>query len=74
MTIKSCYTEFCQVVKEEYERKGAVLGLYQPLEFEGESISLDIPMPGGISISGWKITPLMRPVVSFCGCQICPEW
>ena len=58
------------MVKEEYERKGAVLGLYQPLEFEGESVSLDIPMPDGISISGWKITPLMCPVVSFCGCHI----
>ena len=46
--------------------KGAVLGLYQPLEFERESISLDIPMPDGISISGWKITPLIRPVVSSC--------
>ena len=32
--------------------------------FESETITLDIPMEG-IYISGWIITPLMRPVVSF---------
>ena len=59
-------------MKEEYERKGAVLGLYQPMEFEGESISLDIPMPDGLSVNGWKITPLIRPVVSSFECYIHP--
>ena len=60
-----------QVVKEEYERKGAILGLHQPVEFESDTISLDIPMEG-ISIKGWKITPLIRPVVSSCGHHIHP--
>ena len=45
--------------------KGAILGLHQPVEFESEAISLDIPMEG-ITIKSWKITPLIRPVVSSC--------
>ena len=47
----------------KYDRTDAVLGLQQPVEFESDAISLDIPMEG-ITIKGWKITPLMRPVVS----------
>ena len=47
-----------------YEKKGAVLGLHQLVDFESDTITLDIPMKG-ISISGWTITPLIRPVVSF---------
>ena len=55
----------------KYEGKGAILGLQQPVEFESDSIALDIPMEG-IAINGWKITPLMRPVVSSCSHHIHP--
>ena len=50
-------------MREEYEKKGAVLGLHQPVDFESDMITLDIPMEG-VSISGWKIIPLVHPVVS----------
>ena len=49
-------------MKEEYARKGAVLDLQQPVDFELDSITLDIPMEG-LTIKPWKITPQMRPVV-----------
>ena len=55
----------------KYEGKGAILGLQQPMEFESDTISLDIPLEG-IAIKGWKITPLMRPVVSSCVHHIYP--
>ena len=58
------FTSDCQVVKKEYEREQrAVLGPKQLVEFESDSISLDISMTG-ISVKGWTITPLVRPVVS----------
>ena len=59
------------MVRKEYDNKGALLGLHQPLEFEAESdeITLDIPKEG-ITIKGWKITPLVPPVVSSCGYQL----
>ena len=60
-----------QVVKEEYNKKGAVLGLHQPVDFESENITLDIPMEG-ITIDGWEISPLVRPVVSSCRYHIHP--
>ena len=60
-----------QVVKEEYKDGKAVLGLRQLVEFESDTISLDIPMEG-ITDKGWKITPLIRPVVSSCGHHIHP--
>ena len=55
----------------KYEEKGAILGLQQPVEFESDEITLDILLEG-IAIKGWKITPLMRPVVSSCGHYIQP--
>ena len=54
-----------QIVKEEYERKGAIRGLHQPVEFESETITLNIPMEG-MSTKGWTITALGAPVVSSC--------
>ena len=35
------------------------------MDFESDAITLDIPMKG-ISIDGWAITPVMRPMVSSC--------
>ena len=60
-----------KVVEEEYTKKNALPGPDQNVEFESEAISLDIPMVG-IAIKGWKITPLIRPVVSSCGHHIHP--
>lgn len=53
-----------QVVKEEYENSRALLGFRQVVEFESDAVSLNIPMEG-ITVGGWTITPLIRPVVSF---------
>lgn len=56
------------MVKEEYNKKGAVLGLQRLVEFHSlaDQIMLDISMEG-VYINGWSITPLGRPVVSTCG-------
>jgi hypothetical protein len=35
------------------------------VEFEGDQISLDIPREG-ITVGGWKLSPLIPPVVSMC--------
>ena len=56
-------------MKEEYAREGAIRDVHQPVEFESDVISLDIPMEG-ILIENRRITPLMRPVVSSCGHHI----
>jgi hypothetical protein len=50
------------VVKDLYEKKGAILGVEHLVEFEGESITVGIPEEG-TTIKGWKITPLFPPVV-----------
>ena len=56
------YVSFLQVVKNLYEKKGAILGIEQLVEFEKDSITVGIPEEG-ITIKGWKITPLISPVV-----------
>ena len=61
------------MVKDEYEKKGAVLGLHQPVGFEADTITLDIPT-NGIANKGWEITPLISPVVSFVEAQYMPLW
>ena len=50
------------MVKDLYEKKGAVLGVEHLVEFEGDNITIDIPEEG-TTIKGWKITPLIPPVV-----------
>jgi hypothetical protein len=64
-----------KAIELEYRGKGALFGPHQPVEFEtghdAVSIALDIPMKG-LSINGWEITPLIRPVVSFCVHHIHP--
>ena len=52
-----------QAVKEEYKNSKAMLGLRQVVEFESDAVMLDIPIEG-IAVKSWKITPLIRPVVS----------
>ena len=55
-----------QVVKDDYGQKGALLGHTQPVDFEVDRITLDIPMEGitCTSCAGWTISPLFPPVVS----------
>ena len=66
---------FVKAIELKYGEKGALVGPHQPVKFEvGNdtiSVALDIPMEG-LSIQGWKITPLMRPVVSSCVHHIHP--
>ena len=50
------------MVKDSYEKKGGVLGVEHLVEFEEDSITVDIPEEG-TTIKGWKITPMFPPVV-----------
>ena len=52
-----------QKVKRYYKKERAKKGAYLPVEFEEEKISLDIPMPDGVTVSEWKLTPLVPPNV-----------
>ena len=52
-----------QKIKRYYKKERAKEGAYLPVEFEEDKISLDIPMPGGVTVSEWKLTPLVPPIV-----------
>ena len=52
-----------QVVEKEFRRRGAELVLMQPIEFESDQITVDIQKEG-IVRGGWKITPIIAPIVS----------
>ena len=54
-----------QVVKDEYCQPGAYPGHSQPVDFQAEEITLDIPMEG-ITCDEWKILPRFAPVVGTC--------
>ncbi len=49
-------------MSEEYSSKRAVLGVNHFVEFEEDSLTLDIPMAGKVK-GGWKITPMFHPTV-----------
>ncbi len=55
-----------QAVNKFYKGEGAEKGSHLAIEFEipSEAISLDIPMLEGIEKDGWRIYPLVTPVVS----------
>ncbi len=53
-----------QRVSAEYSSKEAILGVDHIVEFEEDSITLDIPMTGVEVSEGWKITPMYYPTVS----------
>ena len=57
------FTHF-QCVTQYYAKKGAIEGPCISVEFGEDRIELDIPMEG-INIGGWRITPLMSPMVHF---------
>ncbi len=52
-----------QLVSEEYSSKKAVLGVNHFVEFEEDSLTLDIPMAGAEVSGGWRITPMFHPTV-----------
>lgn len=60
---------YVQVVEENYRQQRQVhTGPDQPLEFESDKIELDIPREGITLQEGWKITPLIAPVVRTKDC------
>ena len=59
-----------QVVKKEYSpQRGAHEGPEYRIEFESDRITLDIPIEGIVLPEGWKIIPLITPVVCTCTCN-----
>ena len=50
---------------------GGVRGPEQTIEFESNQIKLDIPTEGIELQNGWKVTPILNPVVSIY--FICPS-
>ena len=60
-----------KVIGDKYNKEGVLPGPHQPVEFEKDMITLDIPVEG-TTLKGWKITPLVRPVVSSCEHRIHP--
>ena len=56
-------TMYSQVVKKEYDDKGAVVGPNLPFEFEASSISLELPSEIATPKEGWNLHPLFNPEV-----------
>ena len=54
---------YLQIVQQQYTASGATSGPYLPVEFESDSISLEVPSEGVILENGWRIVPLFSPVV-----------
>ena len=52
-----------QEVKKKYRQPRALPGHSQPVDFQAEEITLDIPMEG-ITCKEWTISPHFPPVVS----------
>ena len=55
-----------QAVQQEYTAKGATIGLDHVVEFESETISLQLPSEGITLENGWKIVPNIFPMASYC--------
>ena len=54
---------YSQVVKKDYNDKGAIVGPHLPVEFEASRISLELPSNGVTLEEGWKLLPLFNPEV-----------
>ena len=52
---------FCQEVESFYSGKGAEAGPYLEVIYDGEEVSLDIPIEGTTLPSGWSLRPLVYP-------------
>lgn len=59
-----CYLYYItQNIQQKYAAKGATIGSDLPVEFESDSISLQLPSEGDILCDGWNIVPRFSPVV-----------
>ena len=56
-------TIYLQPVREKYTAIGATIGPSMSVEFESDSISLQLPPEGVTLEGGWKIIPMSPPVV-----------
>ena len=54
---------YLQIVQQQYTARGATSGPHLPVEFESDSISLEVPSEEVMLENGWKIFPLFHPVV-----------
>ena len=52
-----------QAVQQHYTARGATIGPDWPVEFESDSISLQLPYDGITLESGWRIYLRVPPVV-----------
>ena len=57
-----------QVVETKYanQKQTAIEGPDQQIEFDSTEIILDIPLEGIELEGGWKVVPLVAPIVSVC--------
>ena len=56
-------TMYSQVVKKDYNDKGAIVGPHLPVEFEESTITLNLPSKGVTLKKGWRLLPLINPGV-----------
>ena len=60
-----------QAAKQYFHELGAKRKSYLMIEFVADSVSLNIPMPGGVDVKEWNLTPLVPPMVlSYSQCSI----
>ena len=52
-----------QNIQQKYAAKGATIGSDLPVEFESDSISLQLPSEEDTRDDGWKIVTLFSPAV-----------
>ena len=52
-----------QVIHERYSNLDTISGPDFEVQFEGDTICLEIPRDG-LQLNGWEIRPLVPPVVS----------
>ena len=66
MLLISLITElaiYLQSVHEKYTAIGATFGPSMSVEFESDSISLELPFKGVILENGWRIFSMVFPIV-----------
>ena len=59
----SCLSPTVQAIEDNYSRLNAIFGPRFMVQFENDTISLEI---SEVLKNGWTITPLIPPVVSLC--------
>ena len=64
LAIYICTLIWLQAIEDKYSSLGATHGPGFEVQFEGDTIRLAIDDDGVCLHNGWKITPLMAPVVS----------